>query len=216
MPIRILLVVPGLGLSTTSEIRDITGLHQVTVLNDVVTSRDIFREARTGFDIIHFASHSDEKRVSLSNAEYLVDNDLVQLARISGAKLVFFNSCSAGRLACYLIGHGVPLAVHTNTELDDVNAWKFPLAFYGAMANINSNTTHAYIRAFDRTNDGEGIYGLAISPSAILLWAAMAADPTWTSQERTKSEFRQWAIQAVIAGVLLILLAMSWYLILYR
>ena len=207
--LRILLVAPGLGLQTTAEVRDLTTLHSVTVLSDVVTVRDVYQKAGGGrYEAIHYASHSNEQMVELSNNQFLIDNDLLQIARMSGAKLVFFNSCYAGRLAHYLVGHGVQLAVHTNLDIQDEEAWKFPLAFYGAVARLGNGRAAAYVHAYQESSDGEGTYGLAISPDVASAWATLSAAGI---HEATHTGFsnRQWAIMAGVAFVLLWLLALS-------
>lgn len=210
--LRILLVAPGLGLQTTAEVRDLTTLHRVTVLSDIVTRRDVYQAAGGGYDVIHFSSHSNDERVSLSGNECLTDTDLLQVARIAGAKLVFFNSCYAGRLAHYLMGHGVALAIHTNQELQDADAWTFPAAFYGAVARLGNGRASAYVRAFSEANDGGGLYGLAIAPDVARAWASAAevvgAPTVPPPPERPALTRLQWGIMAfaaIVVGWLLIL-----------
>lgn len=193
--LKILLVAPNLGLNVTPEVRDLTTLHRVTVLSDAVTTRDVVQYARSNFDVIHFSTHSDERVVSLSGSDYLSDTDILQIARSSRAKLVFFNSCKAGRLAHYLVGHGVPLAVHTNMELEDADAWKFPLAFYDAVDRLGNTTPIVYVRAFEEANDGEGLYGLAVSPGVAIVWATISA--VQVVQKSRMSRAQIWTLVAV-------------------
>lgn len=205
--LRILLIVPSLGLQTTSEVRDLTGLHRVTVLGDTVTARDVYQAARAGSDVIHYAGHSDENGVQLNEGESLDDSDLLQIARISGAKCIFFNSCYAGRLAHYLVGHGVPLAVHTNVSLEDPDAWKLPLAFYRAVDRLGNGRIQAYVKAYAESSDGEGMYGLAISPLLVSTWADGSSD--FEASRRRAFSQRQWAAFIAVAGFVIWLLVLS-------
>lgn len=197
--LRILLVAPGLGLQTTNEMRDLTTLHRVTVLSDKVLARDVYSAARGGYDVIHYAGHSNSEQVELSDG-HMIDTDLLQIARISGAKMVFFNSCLAGRLAHYLVGHGVPLAIHTNVDLVDADAWKMPLAFYGAVDRLGNSTPSAYIRAFADANDGEGLYGMAMQADLVIGWAQMASLNIVRSAHPSLQRW-QWGIVAAIVGI---------------
>lgn len=206
--LRILLVAPSVqGLHTSAEVRDLSALHRVTVLSEQVTARDVYQAARGGYDVIHFATHSDEYRVKLSDQESLMDHDLLQVARIAGAKCIVFNSCSAGRLAHYLIGHEVPLAVHTNRALQDEDAWKFPLGFYQAIDRLGNSKPEAYVRAFASANDGEGLYGLGIAPELALAWATGASN--FAGMQRVKFSRRQWVVLAVATVIVIWLLLLS-------
>lgn len=207
-PLRILLVAPALGLHTTPEVRDLTRLHRVTVLGDIVSVRDVMREAGSPYEVIHYAGHSNDKEVELSNG-FLDDADLLQITRSSGAKLVFFNSCRAGRLAHYLVGHGVPLAAHTNVDLEDADAWKFPLAFYSAVARLGNGSAQAYVRAFVEANDGEGHYGLAIAPELAASWAALSAAGIRDAVAHQGLTRRQWVTFAMVGVLVLWLLILS-------
>lgn len=206
--LRILLVAPGTGLQTTAEVRDLSTLHRVTILSDVVSVRDVFTAARSPHDVIHFATHGDEDGVQLSDG-ILRDTDILQLARSTEAKLVFFNSCNAGRLAHNLIGHGVPLAMHTNVELADSAAWKMPLAYYGAVQRLGNGTPISYIRAFALASDGEGAYGMAIDPEMVIDWATMAAAVTHLAAHPPLTPWQR-AIMIGASVLVLWLLVLSW------
>lgn len=209
--LRILLIAPALGLHTTPEVRDLSSVHRVTVLSDAVTARDVFQAARGGFDVIHYSTHSSAQLVQLTG-DILTDTDLLQVARMAGAKLVFFNSCHAGRLAHYLVGHGVPLAVHTNVELPDADAWKMPLAYYGAVDRLGNGRVAAYVRAFADANDGEGLYGLAIAPDVALAWAALTQIASPAVVERPRWTWRQvW----FMAGIVLVVVWLTLLSLLY-
>ena len=205
--LRILLVAPGTGLQTTAEVRDLSTLHRVTILSDTVTVRDVFTAARGRYDVIHLATHSDDTSVQLSDG-ILRDSDLLQIARSASAKLVFFNSCRAGRLAYNLVGHGVPLAIHTNVELVDSAAWKMPLAYYGAVDELGNGTPLSYVRAFVLANDGEGDYGLAVDPELAISWATMAYAATHLAAQPPLSQWQRY-VMIGMAVIVFWLLALS-------
>ena len=203
--LRILLVAPETGLQTQAEVRDLTSVHRVTVLSETVSARDVYQAARAGYDVIHYSTHSDEFRVVLSGKEELLDHDLLQIARIAGLKCNVFNSCHAGRLAHYLVGHDVPLAVHTNRALPDADAWKFPLAFYSAIERLGNTHSEAYVRAFASASDSEGLYGLAIAPDLALRWAMQRSE----EPERKPLTPRQWLLMGGVTLAVIWLLVLS-------
>lgn len=206
--LRILLVAPALGLHTTPEVRDLSSVHRVTVLSDAVTSRDVYQAARGGYDVIHYSTHSNETHVELSG-ETLLDTDLLQIARISGAKLVYFSSCFAGRLAHYLVGHGVPVVIHTNTALPDADAWKFPLGFYAAVDRLGNGKPATYVKAFAEAGDGEGLYGLAIAPLLAGAWADSTTVPLMIAPARQPWNRQQtvWYVLMTVFVVWLLVLS---------
>lgn len=141
---RILLVAPDSGaggirhieagparLDQIPEIRALTRMHRVTVLSGPVTEDDVFDACqRDPYDIIHFASHSDEERVYLSGSEDLAPARLEQLIGLSGCRLMFFNSCKSARLAALMVRAGLHYAIATTVELPDAEAWQTVLGFY--------------------------------------------------------------------------------------
>ncbi len=168
---RILLVAPDQPhLNSIPEIRIVTQKHHVTVLNGPVSAADVYQACRSAhYQIIHFATQSTPFVVSLT-AERLGADDVAQLARMAEAECVVFNSRDAGRLASYAIRHGVRFAVFAHVDLDEVNAWKFPAAFYDALSNGHSRDV---IGAYMVADNGDGTYGLVISPSA---WQALVEE----------------------------------------
>lgn len=165
--VKVLLIVPNVqpGLDTVPEIRNITALHQVTVLNGTLTDREIYATAQRGnFDIIHVGAHRDT---------YDRD-DLLQIARVANAKLVFLNACNSGKIASYLVAHGINYAISTNEELDDMQAWKFPLAFYEYLARqIHDGEVVSYPTAYGQADSGDGDYSLSVSVAHISTMTAV-------------------------------------------
>jgi len=173
--IRILLVAPDhADLNVVPEIRYITGKHKTTVLNGQVTIDDLYVTCRyNDFDVIHFASHAgvdqiqvgDELKnnayVELSDGKRLTPDDVAQLVRMSRASTVFFNACTTGVMALYLVRHGATHVVYGNVDVIDRNAWKFAAAFYDALVNgANKNVAAAFMVA----DSGDGTYGWVVSP----------------------------------------------------
>lgn len=163
--IRVLLIAPDQpGVNSIPEVRTITALLRVTVLNGTVTAQDIYAEARYGkYDVLHFVTHSEDYAARLSNDETLSPEDVAQVARLCGAQLIMFNSCRSGVLAAYAVRHSVPFAIHCNIELLDREGWKLPLAFYSLLAEQMASTGVLDIpAAWDGADTGEGLYGLAM------------------------------------------------------
>lgn len=167
MCMRILLVAPNQpGLNSVPEIRALSDMHRVSVLNGTVTVADVYDAARhSPRDIIHFAAHSTPDAIQLSDG-VLSPEDVAQIARITGAKLVFFNSCLSARHAAYAVSHGVTYAISTTVEISDVDAWRTPLAFYEALAEQRDTIgTIDYAAAFGQADSGNGNYALSVSIS---------------------------------------------------
>lgn len=163
--IRVLLVAPDQpGVNSIPEVRTITSLLRVTVLNGTVTAQDIYGEARRGkYAVLHFVTHSEDYAVHLSDGETLSPEDVAQVARLCGAQLIMFNSCRSGVMAAYAVAHEVPSAIYCNVELLEREAWKLPLAFYSLLAEQDTALGVLDIAsAFHGADTGEGLYGLLI------------------------------------------------------
>ena len=154
---RVLLIVPTVqpAIDTVPEIRTITALHQVTVINGSVTIRELYQVAQRGnYEIIHFGTHG-----STYTAE-----DILSIARVGGAHLVFLNACHTGRIASYLVAHGIPYAISTNVELSDTEAWKMPLAFYEYLVRQEHHgEVVSHPLAYGQADSGDGDYSLSVS-----------------------------------------------------
>jgi len=161
--VRILLIAPNSpDINTVPEIRTITSRHHTTVLNGAVTPQTIDQYARQGYAAFHFAGHSSPDHVELSCGTTLEADDIVRFARMAGAKMLFFNSCEAGRLAAYAVAHGMEYVIACTIKLDDDVAWEFPSAFYNSLANGAWRDILAAYRAAD---SGNGEYTLAVAPA---------------------------------------------------
>lgn len=167
---RILLVAPDqVGIDSNPEVDLLSSMHRVRIMQSVVTRQRIYNDVRNEkYDVIHFVTHSDEYSLSLSDNELLSAEDVAQIARLGSVQLLFFNSCTSGRIADYSVRHGVPFAIHTNTDLSDESAWKMPLTFYRFLKDQDEQGGDInFIDAFISADTGEGIYGLSISHTVV-------------------------------------------------
>jgi hypothetical protein len=205
--IRVLLVAPDQpGISSISEVRTITALLRVTVLNGTVTAQDIYSEARHGkYDVLHVATHSEDHAVHLSGGETLSPEDVAQVARLCGAQLILFNSCRSGLMAAYAVAHDVPAAIYCNVELLDREAWKLPLSFYSLLAEQDTALGVLDIAsAFHGADTGEGLYGMLVRIDQFPAAAKLAVE---MAEQRTKLAQIETALNRMtqLAGMLLIM-----------
>lgn len=126
---------------------------------------------------------SYDRCLVLDNDECLSQEEVAQIARTAGAKLLFFNSCDTAGIAAYVVRHGIPHAIFTTQPLFDKYAWQMPSAFYTILArrNLGSNpatqpieahyggvlTGINYPEVFSQADSGDGIYGLATDPEQV-------------------------------------------------
>ena len=168
---RVLLVAPDQhGVDAHPEVDLITSMHRVHLLQGTVPKQRLYNDVRTSqYDIIHFATHSTEEYLALSDGDQLTPEEIAQIARLCKAQLLFFNSCISGRMADYSVRHGLQYAVHTNVELEDEESWKMPLAFYRFLKDqIEIGKVVNFVEAFMAADTGDGVYGLSISHSLVL------------------------------------------------
>ena len=157
---RVLVVAPNTDLNARPEIRQIQRKHHVSTLDGIVSAEDIYNTCRdTSFDIIHFASHSDDKGVLLSGGVVFTPEEIAQVARLHETNCIIFNSCLSGKPAAYTIRHGVRYAIYSNIELQDTQAWKLMVGFYDSLQNGAKGNV---LVAFDKNDNGDGDYGINI------------------------------------------------------
>ena len=153
------------GINSIPEIRTITRLHHVSLLNGPVSKRDIYDACRNStFQGIHIASHGSPDAICLSNAELLTGEDIAQLGRISEAVFVFSNTCMSAQMASYLVRHGITYVIHTTGDIKDAEAWKLPAAFYDVLQNGHGKDV---VGAFRVADSGDSDYELKIDPDLI-------------------------------------------------
>lgn len=184
---RILLIAPNdPTINAIPEIRAISSKHHATILNGNVTLQTIDQYVRQGYNIIHFAGHSNEEYVELSDGVKMEADDLVRFANMAGATLIFFNSCEAAKLAAYAVGHGIQYAIASTIKLVDSTdpnhseAWKFPSAFYSALDN--GKWRNIYM-AFKAADSGDGEYAFLISPTQHMDWANQLSELRFKLQD---------------------------------
>lgn len=167
---KVLMISPSIsGIDSEPEIDLITSMHRVRLLHGDVNRERVYNDVKGGsYDIIHFASHSTDEGVEISNGEILSASDIAQIAKIANASLLFFNSCESGKLADYAVSHGILYAIYTNVPLLDDGAWKMPMAFYKSMAEqYESDEDIDYFLAFSNADTREGVYGISLSKDAV-------------------------------------------------
>ena len=135
MGLRVLLVIPEVGLNVDSEIEWITRTYHTESLTGVVTPARIFEYvAGRRFDVVHFGSHGNETGIELSNGTSISMFEVERLARAVGANLLYLNSCSSARLAQFAVDQGIPAVIASTHALDDaVIAWSVAISFYQAL-----------------------------------------------------------------------------------
>lgn len=166
---NILLIAPdNIGINAIPETRLLSELHRVEILNGKVSIRDVYEFVdNKEFDVIHFATHlvnTDNrlKSLLLSNNEILNLDDVVQLAKITKAKLVFFNLCLGARFGSYISRRTSATTIFTTIELPDNEAWKLPLTFYRECNNFEKKKKLLIFQEiFNIVDDESGIYGIA-------------------------------------------------------
>ena len=217
---RVLLVAPDQpGINGIAEVRAITSQHRVMVLNGPVSVADVYDAARHGrYDILHFAAHSHDRELDLSAGEVMTPEDVAQVGRNAGAKLIFFNSCRSGLLADYVIRHGVAFAIHSNIELPDDDAWKMPSVFYDFVAEQRDRNAVDYASAFEQADAGDGVYGLSVAidrcsswePLMVRLQASETRIAALVAQQQ-RTTVMQWGLTGLlVANVGLSLFATFW------
>ena len=137
MGLRVLLVIPEVGLNVDSEIEWITRTYHTESLTGVVTPARIFEYvAGRRFDVVHFGSHGNETGIELSNGTSISMFEVERLARAVGANLLYLNSCSSARLAQFAVDQGIPAVIASTHALDDaVIAWSVAISFYQELLN---------------------------------------------------------------------------------
>ena len=158
------------GIDARPEVDLITSMHRVHLLQGNVSKQRLYNDVRMSkYDIIHFATHSTEETLALSNGDELTPEEIAQIARLCKAQLLFFNSCISGRMADYSVRHGLQYAIHTNVELEDEESWKMPLALYRFIKDqIDADKALNFVEAFMAADTGDGVYGLSISHTLVL------------------------------------------------
>ena len=137
---RILFIAPSdTGLDVATEIDSLRrqGLEVVS-LEGVVTAKRIFdyvNDPNTGcFDIVHFVCHTIENNqqqfIVLTGSETLSAGAVMQIARQTGALLIYLNSCSTAVIGQLLIDNHIPSSIVTIGELKDGMAWQTAGTFY--------------------------------------------------------------------------------------
>ena len=151
---RVLIIAPEVStlsaLLTADEIDAIAPNHDTDVITGVVTqARITMRVSSQHYDVIHFVAHGDETGVALSDGT-MAPEDILQLARHTRTKLVFFNACKSTIPGQFLIDTGVPAAIVHNKEAIDKNALRLATYFYAELATNGGDLRGAYYQTNPR------------------------------------------------------------------
>lgn len=130
---RVLFIAPSdSGLDVVPEIDSISEFgYSVRALQGEVTAERIFAVCRTAkFGILHFACHSVLDGIVLSDGKLFDIDSILQVARITDARLVFLNACSTSIIGQTLVDESVPVAICTMKEVPDHIAKQTAQVFY--------------------------------------------------------------------------------------
>lgn len=168
---RILLVAPtDNSIQPTSEIRTLSSMHKVYLLNGVVTQEDVYAAANNNqFDAIHFLTHGSSEVLALSEGAFMKADDVVAVTRQSQAKIVFINACDTAKIGNAVVAKTDASVISTSVDIDDSEAWKLPMTFYtniNRREQLNHITDHhrMYVEQFLESDAGDGTYGISINP----------------------------------------------------
>lgn len=206
---RILFVAPNQEgvrvLDVIPEARAISAKHSVYQLEgkDVTVEKLYSTVDRWKFDAIHFAATMGERGVEMSKDELLTPEDCANVARIAKARICVFSGCNSNAIASYVVNHGAEIAIFSNCELEDADAWKFSLTFYNALENGHSNDL---LGAYVVADNGDGLFGWTMNPRL----ASDALRIAGLSMSRINSRpMAKWQmILVVLLGLLSILLSL--------
>lgn len=112
------------------------------------------------------ASPSEHRRVR-PLVQTLKRDQVLQLVKLSKAKLGFFNACNSAYIANYCVSLGLESAVFTTVDIPDSRAWEIPSLFYESLhRQSQSQTSISYRSAFSYavSSNPDGRYGWAESP----------------------------------------------------
>lgn len=149
------------------ELQDISRRHTVIpYMDNSGEVRDWQNDLRRSqYDILHFAGHvvEDEQgrpsRLVLGEKGLSLD-DVVNMGKLAGARLMFFNSCETALFANFSVRNGLPASIYTTSPLLDDEAWKYPLMFYEQVARQEDERAIVDLRkAFEASVDRSGFYG---------------------------------------------------------
>lgn len=145
---RVLIIAPEVptlpALLSADEIDAIAPNHDTDIIAGAVTqARIAVRSSGQHYDIIHFVAHGDESGIALTDGT-MAPEDILQLARHTRVKLVFFNACKSTIPGQLLIDTGVPAAVVHNKAVLDKNALRLATYFYAELVTNGGDLRAAY------------------------------------------------------------------------
>jgi hypothetical protein len=142
---RVLIVAPSLaGINQTPEIDTIGELgYRVRLLQGDVDDQRLYRTVQEGrYDIVHIMTHGSLDELAVSSGR-LTRNAVLQVVRLSGARIVFLNACNSIKLGQTLVNGGLAVCIASVQEVEDAAAWQTAITFYTALAQ-DGDVSRAY------------------------------------------------------------------------
>lgn len=145
---KVLIVAPGgiagEGINQVPEIDAISNLgYQVRLLQGNVTDERLYsvvQERR--YDIVHFMVHGNINELGISGSR-LSRNAVLQIVRMTGARVVFLNACNSVQIGQTLVNAGTAVVIASVVEVPDADAWQTAVTFYTTLAEVG-DVSRAY------------------------------------------------------------------------
>lgn len=131
---RVLVVAPQSNLQNISDWVAAARGHELTVLNDSVSVREVLGcISGGGFQIVHFAGHGCTDALEVSNGS-IPEHLLEDAFRAAGTvELAILGACSSVAIGARLYMAGVPRVISWRTDVDDHIAAVWAQAFYASL-----------------------------------------------------------------------------------
>ena len=131
---RILVVASQSKLQTVEDWMSSMNGNQVTVLDGLVTGREVLQSiASGGYQVVHFAGHGCEDAIEVSDGvipKHLLE-DAFRAART--VELVILGACRSIGVGALLYMAGVPRVLSWRADVDDQIAGTWARAFYSSL-----------------------------------------------------------------------------------
>jgi hypothetical protein len=194
------------GVNAVPEVDAISELgYRVRVLQGQVDDERLYRAVQDSrYDVVHLATHGAVDAVGMSNGVRLSRNAVLQVVRMSGARIAFLNACNSAQIGQMLVNVGLPVAVASVAGVDDDVARQTALTFYSILAQ-SGDITMAYKAACA----GGDIYYVMLSNGG---YAALQAkpvleriarlEPLGAAIERSQADLRRLAWMVGVSAVM--------------
>ena len=142
---EVLIVAPdGPGLNQVPEVDAIAELgYRVRLLQGEVDDQRLYKAVQDHrYDVVHFMCHGDFDAMEISGGR-LTRNAVLQVVRLSGARIVFLNACNSVKLGQTLVNVGLAVVIASVVPVEDSAAWQTAVTFYSALAR-DGDVARAY------------------------------------------------------------------------